>query len=250
MVFLLLVPLGLLVSIWVGSLREPPRRHATHRPPDRAAIARYFAQHGATVAGVNAATGFAAMATYALLAWAPALLSRRYGLSTAEAGERLGLILITACCAGVLLAGQFGDMLRQRGYAGGRLIVLCSALLGAIPLAAWAPSPTTADGFLWRATPLYFFLAAAIGSGPATLQEITPNQMRGIQHAIAVLVASLVSLGLGPTTVALTTEHVLGNSARLGEALAILLPVMLIVALAATLVTMRGYARTLDVVTP
>ncbi|WP_198665848.1 MULTISPECIES: MFS transporter [unclassified Sphingomonas] len=249
MIFLLLVPVGLLVAIWVASLREPPRRLATPEPPDKAAIKHYFAQHGATIAGVNAATGFGAMATYALLAWAPALLSRRYGLSTAEAGERLGLVLITACCAGVLLAGQLGDVLRRRGHAGGRLIVLGGALLGAIPLAAWVPSAPTANAFLWRATPLYFLLAAAIGSGPATLQEITPNQMRGVQHAIAVLIASLFGLGLGPTAVAVTTEHVLGSSARLGDALMILLPLMLTVALAATLLTIRSYARTLAAVT-
>ncbi|WP_447415161.1 hypothetical protein, partial [Clostridium perfringens] len=70
MIFLLLVPVGLLVAIWVASLREPPRRLATPEPPDKAAIKHYFAQHGATIAGVNAATGFGAMATYALLAWA------------------------------------------------------------------------------------------------------------------------------------------------------------------------------------
>jgi hypothetical protein len=45
------------------------------------------------------------------------------------------------------------------------------------------------------------------------------------------------------------TQRVLGDAARLGEALAILLPIMLTVALLATLVTMRGYARTLAAIT-
>ena len=249
MVFLLLVPVGFAVAIWVASLSEPTRRHAAPHAPDRAAIAHYYACHGTTVAGVNAATGFTAMATYALLAWAPALLARRYGLSTAEAGTRLGLILVTACCAGVLLAGVLGDTLRRRGFASARLLVLGGALLPAITFAVSAPIAPTADLFLWRATPLFFLLAAAIGSGPATLQEITPNRMRGVQHAIAVLVASLIGLGIGPTAVAWMTQRVLGDAARLGEALAILLPIMLTVALLATLVTMRGYTRTLAAIT-
>lgn len=42
MIFVFLVPVGLLVAIWVASLREPPRRHATPEPPDRAEIKRYF----------------------------------------------------------------------------------------------------------------------------------------------------------------------------------------------------------------
>jgi hypothetical protein len=149
----------------------------------------------------------------------------------------------------VLLAGLVGDTLRRRGFASGRLLVLGGALLPAIPFAVSAPIAPTVDLFLWRATPLFFLLAAAIGSGPATLQEITPNRMRGVQHAIAVLLASLIGLGIGPTAVAWMTQRVLGDAARLGEALAILLPIMLTVALLATLVTMRGYARTLAAIT-
>ena len=249
LVFLLLVPIGLVAAAWVWTLREPERRGAGPEAPGRVEIAAYFRRHGRAIFGVDAAIGFVTMATYGLLAWAPALLGRHYGLPPVEAGWRLGLVIIVACSAGTLGAGYAGDVLRRRGLAAGRLMVLATALAVAIPFAALAPRAATSNGFFALVAPLFFLLAAAIGSGPATLQEITPNRMRGIQHAIAVLASSLIGLGVGPTAVALVTDRVLGDPLRVGESLALVLPIMLAAGATSCLLSLRSYARTLLAVT-
>jgi MFS family permease len=46
------------------------------------------------------------------------------------------------------------------------------------------------------------------GVGPAAIQEIVPNSMRGQVSALYLFVVNLLGLGLGPTAVALVTDYV------------------------------------------
>lgn len=50
-----------------------------------------------------------------------------------------------------------------------------------------------------------------------TPQLMAPNRIRGQLAALYFLCANLVGLGLGPTTVALTTDFVFGADAAIGE---------------------------------
>jgi MFS family permease len=220
--------LGLPVALWVASLREPERGGPTRRPPPwREAVAWVKGPAGAAAGVVNAAVALAAMASYALAAWIPSTLIRRFHLPAKEAGLGFGLVVVTAGVPGTLLAGVVGDALRARGVRDGRLKVLAAASLIATPFAAAAPiapSPGRALALLW---PLVFLATVAVGSGPASLQDVTPARLRGVQHALAVLAVNLFGLGLGPPLVALVTDAVLRDEAKVGLALASTTPVML-----------------------
>lgn len=242
MVFLILAPIGLLVACWVASLREPPRRDDGGTVPERAAVLAYFRGHWRPIAGVNVAVGCTAMAAHGLLAWAPALLTRGHGLSLGTVGWRLGLIVIIACSVGTVAAGVIGDRLRARGVAFGRPLVLATASLCAIPFAVAAPLVESGGLSVALLGGLLCCLAAALGSGPGALQEITPNRMRGLQHAVAVLASNLIGLGLGPTVIAVVTDHVIGDERLLGLSLASALPVMLALAAGVAFATLRPYA--------
>ena len=240
-IFLSLAPIGLLVALWVATLREPARRDGAADPPDRRAVTAYFRMAWRPVLGINLTVGFAAMAAYGLLAWMPALITRRYGVPPVEVGWRLGTILIPCCCTGTLLTGLIGDRLRESGLVAGRLRVMSVALAAAIPFAAITPLAGSIGWSLAGLAPLLFFLAMAIGCGPALLQEITPNRLRGVQHALAVLAANLLGLGLGPTIVALVSEHAFGGGSAIGISLSWVLPICLTIALIISIVVPRAY---------
>ena len=82
----------------------------------------------------------------------------------------------------------------------------------------------------------------AIGSGPAALQEMLPNRMRGTTTSLAVLVVNLIGLGLGPTLVALLTDYVFADPKQLHTALAITTPCMALVAAVFGRLSLKPYA--------
>ena len=81
---------------------------------------------------------------------------------------------------------------------------------------------------LWLFAAANFFAAAAIGSGPALLQELTPPAMRGVTHAIALFTVNTIALGLGPSAIAAVTDWVLHDERQLGTSLAFVPPSLLI----------------------
>jgi hypothetical protein len=69
-----------------------------------------------------------------------------------------------------------------------------------------------------------------LGALPAAQQALSPGHLRGRVAAVGFMTVNLIGLGLGPTVVALVTDRLFHDPARLGEALAATLPVMLLTA--------------------
>ncbi|WP_343699005.1 MFS transporter [Caulobacter sp.] len=246
--FLATAAAGIPVALWVAALREPPRREAepTKTAPSWRQARAWFAGAGGKGAlAVNAAVTFAAMASYSISAWTPSALIRTFHLAPHAVGLGVGLTVITAGVAGSLSAGFVGDALRARGLRDGRLWTLGLAALLAIPLAASATRAASPDLTFILLWPLIFLVTMAVGSGPASLQEITPARMRGLQHALAVLAVNLIGLGLGPPIVAAITDIVFRQEARVGQALALAAPVMLALSATCALFGRAAYRRAL-----
>lgn len=241
-VFLLLVPIGLATALIVATLSEPARR-GDLPAPGWPTIRAYARDHGRAVLGVDLTVGLLNLAGYALMSWAPSLLVRNFGWKPGSAGIALGIVIILCCSAGTFGAGLAGDRWRARGASDGRLKVMAWATVAAIPLGIVAPLMPAPWLTLALFAPLLFCIAGGLGSGPATLQEITPNRLRGLQHAVAVLTANLIGLGLGPTAVALLTDHWFHDPARLGMAMAIVIPTALTGALLSALWTAPRYRQ-------
>lgn len=217
---------GLAVALLVATLREPPRRGGGDEP-GLAEIRAYFAGRWRDILAVDLSVACAAMALYALAAWLPSFFVRQFGMAVADAGRMLGLIVMIAGAAGTLGAGLAGDRL---GSLAARLAAIAMAAAGAAPLVIVAMRTSDAGIAFALLAPVLGLLAFAIGSGPPALQRLTPGRMRGVQHALAVLVVNLIGLGLGPTLVAVISDLWFGDEARLGDALAIAVPAMLLAA--------------------
>lgn len=218
---------GLCIAIWVGSLREPARKSGAKAGPSLAEVRSSFARMWREVMAIDLCVACAAMGLYALAAWLPSFFVRHFGMAVADAGRMLGLIVMMAGSAGTLIAGLSGDRL---GSISARLAAMGTAAACAAPLVMAAMLAPDAGMSFVLLVPVLGLLAFVIGSGPPALQRLTPGRMRGVQHALAVLVVNLIGLGLGPTLVALATDLWFGDEARLGEALAIMVPAMLLAA--------------------
>ncbi|MGE4407073.1 MAG: MFS transporter, partial [Pseudomonas sp.] len=91
-----------------------------------------------------------------------------------------------------------------------------------------------------------FTIAMPFGVGPAAIQEIMPNSMRGQASAVYLFVITLVGLGVGPTAVALGTDFVFGDDMALRYSLLVVTGVALVGALILLGMGLKHYRDSLE----
>jgi MFS family permease len=243
-VFLAIGLPGIPVAILMALLREPPRV-AGAAVMALGDAGRFFRRHAMAIVFFNLNVAFAAMMSYALSAWIPSVLIRTFGWTAARAGGAFGLVVIFAGVLGVVLGGWLGDRV-SRKLVDGRLVVMAWTALAAAPFAVAAVLAATPGLMLALLVPAVLLSTMSIGLGPSVSQAMMPSAARGMASAIAVMIVNLVGLGLGPTTVALLTDHLFHDPRMVRYALAITMPVMLGLATVTGLLARRPYRRALQ----
>ncbi|MDE2621087.1 MAG: MFS transporter [Sphingomonadales bacterium] len=232
---------GLLVALLFLLVHEPARRGAARGPQPRFGEAlAYLWGRRADYAPVYLAATFMAVLSYGGLTWFPTHLIRAYGLGAGETGAILGTIHIVAPVLGATLATVLTERFTARGLhdAPLRTIGLIAPLAGLFFMAPLMPTKglTIAMWFL-----AVLFSNAYYGVSVATLQTLTPNNLRATNSAMLTLVVSLGGLAIGAALIGgLADALFLGDPRGIGKALALVCGVS---AAAATVVARRGRAR-------
>jgi len=260
LVFIILGLPGLLVAIWVWTLREPTRRGALRMKravdgslQESPVTIREFLKYVKAIA----LPFFCAVICYALIAmggygnsaWLPSFFQRTHDLSVVEVGRWMGTLSVTFGVAGIVLSGYISDWLVKRGHMRGRMILLAISGAMAAPFMfamAVVPNPYVA---LWLLGPAYVATALTSAVWAGVITELVPNQMRGLAVAVAILVANLVGMGLGATIVALVTDFIFNGQndpLALGRSLAVVTPLTYLLSSAFGLVAILNYQRALD----
>ena len=210
-VFLFIGTPGLAVAMLMATVREPPRAgvvaNAAAGLPVRE-VAGYIRRQG-TAYGLLIA-GFSA---FSLLwngasAWIPTFFQRTFMWSPAVVGLRYGLIQLVFGILGVVSGGLLGSWLEARGRRDANPIV--GIVAAAIILPAGILAPLQSDPTVSLAIFMVFVFSGSMpfGAAASAFQQITPNQMRGQVTAVYFFFLNLAGIGLGPTVVALVTDHV------------------------------------------
>ena len=152
---------------------------------------------------------------YGMLAWAPAVFERRFGMPTSRSGVILGILIAVVGVAGTLLSGVLSDRWSARGVTSARFRVALTGTLICAPLGVLWPLAGTANTAFALLGGAIFGLSIAQSAAPASIQEVVPNRMRGQAIAVYLLIAGLLGIGLGPMLVAFVSDTVFGDSAML-----------------------------------
>ncbi|MFO0334422.1 MAG: spinster family MFS transporter [Pseudomonadota bacterium] len=241
---------GLLVALWVWTLREPSRRGAivaadgAHAHLDIAATVRELRRRAASLIAISGGQMAFAVALYAFMLWAPVYFQRVHAWSPGDAGTRLGLVVLVFGCAGMYAGGRIADRWFRQGQRDAALRL--GAWGGAIGCAAYG-----AAGFFeaspWLQLALFapgvFALAMPAGSCYAALQLVLPNQVRGQAIAIYLFVANLGGLTLGPLLPGVLNDYAFASEAAVGTSLAITLAISTLAAGLIFGLGRRGYRR-------
>lgn len=242
---------GLLIALVALAIDEPRSDVAVAKTTERtgptfAELKTWVSRHRRTVLAVS--FGFAASASvnYAILNWLPTFFARTHGWAPTRTGALMGLLTFTLGPIGVLFGGRLTDMWTKRGFidaplrvgmVGAAGVLLCAGAMTMVPTATIAAALLVV---------VNLFAALPWGAANAAIAEAMPARLRGQGSAVYQLVVNLVSGILGPTSVALLTDHVFGDPTAIRWSLAIVIVVGMTTTLALLGSSRRAFAVTVE----
>lgn len=173
----LIVPLLLTVPAAPGPL-EPREAQVSSGASNYASFGHFFRSHGITISTTYLGITFYYIAFFVFLFWVPALLERRFGVTTADASIAVGTPLIVSSIAAIVLA-NLGLWYFKSGWQ--ELAPLRMVMAGcvlALPSAILAGLSTTADTFILAVAGINLGVIVSMSLAPALLQNCAPDAYR------------------------------------------------------------------------
>lgn len=207
---------GLIIALLLLTVREPRRHFDCFSGGESRTLAetwRYLVRNRSLVS--RQILGYTCMATaaYGTGSWVPTYLIRVQHMPPSKAGIYYGLAVTFLGTLGGIIGGLLGDRWLSAGRSDARLLIsvgVCLFWIPCIVVSTQTGNPMTAVLVMGFAS---CFSSACNGLGPTTLQDIVPGWLRGQSTALFFFVINLLGLGIGPTAVALVTDHVFGYDA-------------------------------------
>jgi MFS family permease len=211
---------GVLLAPLIYTIPEPVRRgrkEGSHGG-SFAETFRYLLANRRLYGGHFLGFGLFSMCNYGVLAWLPTFFIRHHGWDISTAAYVTGSLTLCAGVPGGILMGYTVD----RWFASGRrdAHLLFFAGMAILQLAAIAGAVLVVAPVLSVALLIPLTAAASFtGVAAAALQIATPPHMRGQVSAIYLLVFNFIGLGFGPSVVAVFTDLVFQDDAKVGSSL-------------------------------
>lgn len=212
---------GLLFALLVYHIAEPLRTGVVIQQQafSLRQVRDYLMQHRRIYGGIFLAVACLAVLGYGFMLWFVAHMSRVYQLPAYEISKTFGVLYLVFGSLGTLFGAWLSAFLTRRGHAdAGVRTVLYVALLWLIP-AVVAPLMPTMQWAMLLAVPCIFLLNAYFGVAIASLQVITPNQMRAQVSAVLLFMGNVAGLAIGPAIIGFFSDYLFSGSASLGYAL-------------------------------
>lgn len=218
---------GLLVALWILTLREPRRQVAarTDAGTGLRPLLAWMGQHRQLYVAHLAGFALLGIVLNSLTAWTPSHFIRNFGLAPGQAGLWLGGLIAVFGTAGIIAGGWWCDRAQRLGQSGGPLRAGVISAVGSLLFGICAPVAGSLELALALYAPLLFFSTFAYGAAPAAMQLMTPAPLRAVASAIYLFFLNLVGMGLGPLVTAAATDYVFGDDLAVGRSLALVLGV-------------------------
>jgi MFS family permease len=237
---------GLLIVLLLLTVREPKRRVRSGNEAARTTAAdafRHLWQYRGAYGRHFIVSCTVSLFANASSAWLPTFLVRKHGVSVAEAGMTFGLVVLLAGTSAIYAGGYIVDRLWARGVQHSYALLFTLCCSGALLPGVLFPH---AEGLPQAMVLLVIYYSLAImpiSVTIAALQLMTPPPMRGLITAVFLSGSTLVGLGLGPTAVALLSEHAYGGPMGLPASLSTLIGIVAPLGALAAWTNRHAFAR-------
>ena len=245
MVFIVMgIPGLLLAPIVARTVREPARQGVRKEHP-RILDVLHFMFRG-PAARVYLPTMIGTALSGVLLAgyggWRAAFFARTYHMGAHVYGPLAGMLGLIGAPIGVLIGAWVGERMHRRWIDSNlRLAAFTHALI--MPIYIFTPLLPNATLALGLQFLMGILMLAAAPAQLAAMQIITPNQMRAQVNAIYMITISVIGNGLGPSVVALMTEHLFHAESQLGLSMMTLAAITTPISLICLILTVKPYGR-------
>ena len=223
---------SILVVILLLFVREPARTQSLSQAEARAGgaslreVFAFISAHRRAIGALYLGCAILAAAQFGVNAWVPSFLGRTYGWSPQQIGAVFGPMVIVLSATGVIAGGWICNWMMARGWSDANLRLPIAAALIGLLFGALFPQMPSGEAAMAMLAPALFFGSMPFGAGTAALPIIAPNRMRAQIVALYLLVANLFGYTLGPTSIALVTDYVLGDPALIRHAMSMVLPTL------------------------
>jgi MFS family permease len=235
---------GVLVALLMLSVREPPRRGGqTGEAVSLRQLFAYLRSHRGAYLAHSAGYSLFSLVNYATAAWFPAFFMRVHGWSPGKVGLFMGGATLFFGTLGVLGGGRLASRMSARGTLDANLRVGTVAALAAALAAAPLYLAANEQVVVLALVATNVFAAFPWGAAAAAVQEITPPEMRGQASALFLFLINVLGLALGPTVVALVTDHFFRRDDAVGLSLLVVTILGRVLAALAFTVGGRAYGR-------
>jgi hypothetical protein len=218
---------GLVIAALMSTVSEPRRRGMLVLEPGVKAkalpvrqVVGFLKENRGTYLPMMVGMAIKAVLSFGTAIWLPTMFVREFGWTITRIGVTQGIILMVCAPIGLMCGSYLAERLTKSGRDDAFVRVVVMAGFLAVPLSVafpLMPNPTLALTLYAINTVILFMVP---GPQNAALQAITPNQMRGQVTAVWLFLFNFVGYGFGPTFIALITDYVFHDEARLPEALA------------------------------
>jgi MFS family permease len=248
MVFIVVGAPGLLIALAMLGLREPRRKgkinlDATGVP--FAEVWKFVRARWRFFALVFTAYLCLATQGWSLFSWLVEYYVRNHGWTRTEIGVVYGTIALTVGISGSVIGGFWAGMLLARNKADATLRIVLYGTIVLLPTATVLtilPDP-------WMAVilmiPVTFCMAMPPGLIMATLQAISPNELRGQMVAFYLIAVNFLAYTFAPSLPALISDYVFGSELALGKSISILAVVTYSVAIVCLMLCLKHYRKAL-----
>jgi len=215
---------GVLIAGLLATIREPKRKGrqgAMTEVPGWRTVLRYMWQRKRVYAALHLGVPFIVVMLYGLQGWTPTILLRVYGWDLADAGRVYGTLALVAGSAGVLSGPLLSRFLLGRGVMDAPLrVAVLGATMATLSLAT-LPFQSSGEMALVSIGCASFFVTLPLALITTVMQEVTPNNMRGVVNGMYVVSTNVLGLALGPTLVAASTDYVFQDPLAVAKSLAL-----------------------------
>lgn len=231
---------GIFIALLLKTIREPKRRGRTGNQtsvPAWSEVWGYLMANKGMYTSLHLGVPFIVVMLYGLQAWTPTILLRVYEWDLADAGRTYGVIALLTGSCGVLTGPFLSGFLQRRGLKGAPLWVAMAGATSATLSLLALPFQPTGNAALVCIGLASFSVTLPLALITTVMQEVTPNNMRGVVNGLYVVTTNVLGLALGPTLVAVSTDFIFQNDLAVAKSLAL---VSLIVGPIAVFLLSRG----------
>ena len=211
-IFLIIAVPGIILGLFMFSLKDPERKEGLTGDREENESIRevfsYIIKNIGAYMPLLIGSAFIIVLLYGLQSWVPTFLHRIHGWEHTRIGDQYGLVALFAGSLGVISGPVFERYLTKLNY-NPPIIILC--IITSIALTILGPITflsLSSDVVLIGIFITSFFITFPLALFATSLQNITPNQYRGVVSGLYVFTVNIVGYGLGPMVVAFFTDKV------------------------------------------